>query len=85
MFLENPSVSLLHNIKDTHIAICSPSVLPLFSDNFDYQTKDDFVKGLLMSEEIMEGTIYCHILKSSEYGGAVSSWRMYQSIRYVLC
>lgn len=81
MFLDNSSVTLLHNIKDTHIAICSSSVLPLFSDNFDYQTKDDFVRGLLMSEEIMGSTVYCQILNGGEFGGAVSNWRMYQTLR----
>ncbi|KAJ8919240.1 hypothetical protein NQ315_003823 [Exocentrus adspersus] len=80
IFLENPCVSLMHNLKDTHIAICSPSVLPLFSDNFDFQTKDDFVRGLIMNEEILGSTVYCDILKGSRYGGAVTSWRMYQAL-----
>ncbi|KAJ3658200.1 hypothetical protein Zmor_009954 [Zophobas morio] len=80
IFLDNSSVSLHHNLKDTHIAICSPSVLPLFSDNFDFQTKDDFVKGLLMNEEILGSTVYCHITKGNNYGGAVTDWRMYQAV-----
>lgn len=81
MLLENSSFTLLHNVRDTHIAICSPSVLPLFSDNFDFQTKDDFVRGLLMNEEILGSTVYCHILKDNEFGAAVSNWRMYQVLR----
>lgn len=81
IFLENSSVSIHHNLKDTHIAICSSSVLPLFSDNFDFQTKDDFVRGLLMNEEILGSTVYCSILKGSDYGGAIHNWRTYQSIR----
>jgi len=33
---------------DTHIAICAPEVLMLFSDNFDYQNlKPDFITGML--------------------------------------
>lgn len=79
--MENSSVSLHHNLKDTHIAICSPSVLPLFSDNFDFQTKDDFVKGLLINEEILGSTVYCHVTRGSNFGGGVTNWRMYQSIR----
>lgn len=82
IFLDNKEVSLMHNLKDTHIAICSSSVLPLFSDNFDFQSKDDFVRGLLINEEILGSTIYSHILKSSQYGGAVTNWRMYQALRY---
>ncbi|KAL1509543.1 hypothetical protein ABEB36_004258 [Hypothenemus hampei] len=80
MFLENSSVSIYHNLKDTHITICSSSVLPLFSDNFDFQTKDDFVRGLLMNEEIMGSTVYCNILRGTDYGGAIFNWRTYQSI-----
>lgn len=81
MLLEHSSVTILHNVRDTHIAICSPSVLPLFSDNFDYQTKDDFVRGLLMNEEILGSTVYCTILKGNGYGGAVSNWGMFQMLR----
>lgn len=34
---------------DTHISICAPEVLMLFSDNFDYQNiKKDFVTGGLL-------------------------------------
>ena len=28
-------------------------VPPLFTDNFDYQTKDDFVRGILINEEVI--------------------------------
>ncbi|RZB40661.1 translation initiation factor eIF-2B subunit epsilon [Asbolus verrucosus] len=41
---------------------------------------DDFVKGLLINEEILGSTVYCHIAKGGNYGGAVTSWRMYQAI-----
>lgn len=30
----------------------SPQVAQLFTDNFDYQTRDDFVRGLLVNEEV---------------------------------
>ncbi|CAG9856189.1 unnamed protein product [Phyllotreta striolata] len=80
MFLENPSLSILHNVRDTRIAICSASVLPLFSDNFDFQTKDDLIRGLLMDEEILEGTIYAHVLRGNQFGGAVASWGTYRSL-----
>lgn len=34
------------DLMDTHISICAPEVLMLFSDNFDYQNiKKDFVTG----------------------------------------
>ncbi|KAK5643696.1 hypothetical protein RI129_007541 [Pyrocoelia pectoralis] len=80
ILMDNSSVNIYHNLKDTHIAICSPSVLPLFSDNFDFQTKDDFVRGLLMNEEILGSTIYWHLIKGNQYGAAITNWRMYQSV-----
>jgi translation initiation factor eIF-2B subunit epsilon len=34
------------DLMDTHIAVCAPEVIMLFSDNFDYQNvKRDFVSG----------------------------------------
>ncbi|KAI4462592.1 translation initiation factor eif-2b subunit epsilon [Holotrichia oblita] len=80
VFLENNCVSIHHNLKDTHIAICSPSVLPLFSDNFDFQTRDDFIKGLLINEEILGSTVYWHLIKGNQHGGAITNWRMYQAL-----
>ncbi len=41
------------DLMDTHISICAPSVLMLFSDNFDYQTlRRDFVPSVLAEEEL---------------------------------
>lgn len=71
-----------HDLKYTHVAICSSSVLPLFSDNFDFQTIDDFVRGLLMNEEILGSSLYWYPIKGNQYGGAVTNWRMYQAISY---
>lgn len=80
---DNPLINLHHNLKDTHVSICSASALPLFADNFDFQTKSDFIRGLLMNEEIMGSTIYWHQINSDQYGAAVTNWRMYQLIRSV--
>lgn len=30
----------------------------LFTDNFDYQTRDDFVRGLLVNEEVRKGICF---------------------------
>ncbi len=81
MFNEN--VELRYDLVDTHISICSPVVLPLFSDNFDYQTWDDFVRGILVSEEILDNTIYYHQLEGS-YAANVTNVQMYDAIRLVL-
>lgn len=36
----------------------------LFTDNFDYQTRNDFVRGMLVNEEVRETQVdpYCSVL-----------------------
>lgn len=81
IFIENSVVSIRHDLKDTHIAVCSSSVLPLFSDNFDFQTRDDFIRGLLLNEEIMGSTLYWELISGNQYGSAVTNWRMFEAVR----
>jgi len=65
---------------DTGIAICSSSVLPLFTDNFDFGTIPEFIKGILMNEEIMGNTIYMHRLEKG-YANRVVDYDTYYGIR----
>ncbi|XP_077285723.1 eukaryotic translation initiation factor 2B subunit epsilon [Arctopsyche grandis] len=80
IFLHNADVAIHSDLIDTNIAICSPDVLPLFADNFDFQTRDDFIKGILMNEEILSNTIYYHQLEGDQYAAKISNWQMYQTI-----
>jgi hypothetical protein len=58
------------DLLDTNISICSPEVLMMFSDNFDYQTlKRDFVVGTLSEEELGK-KIYLHVLQVSPVSGS---------------
>ncbi|XP_003457489.1 translation initiation factor eIF2B subunit epsilon [Oreochromis niloticus] len=68
-----------HDLLDSHISICSPQVAELFTDNFDYQTRDDFVRGLLVNEEILGNQIHVHVTKDG-YGVRVSNLLMYDSV-----
>ena len=52
MFQEHKSVQLRYDLLDCHISICSPVVPQLFTENFDYQTRDHFVRGILVNEEV---------------------------------
>ncbi|GFV67959.1 translation initiation factor eIF-2B subunit epsilon [Trichonephila clavipes] len=52
VFQENDEITVHYNLLDSYVSICSPCVPPLFSDNFDYQDMDDFVKGLIVNEEV---------------------------------
>ncbi|XP_071038354.1 translation initiation factor eIF2B subunit epsilon [Parasteatoda tepidariorum] len=79
IFQESEEISIHNDLLDSSISICSPCVPPLFSDNFDYQTMDDFVKGLLVNEELLGNSMYIHISKTG-YGSNISNLCMYDSI-----
>lgn len=79
-FLNNSQISIHHNVVDPQIAICSPLALPLFSDNFDFGTRDDFIKGLLINEEILDSRIYVSFLSNNQYASTISSWLTYQTL-----
>ncbi|XP_030380761.1 translation initiation factor eIF-2B subunit epsilon [Scaptodrosophila lebanonensis] len=80
IFLNNSSVALHHNLLDPQIAIGSPSMLSLFSDNFDFQTRDDFIRGLLINEELLDSRIYVALLPPTQYAHKVNNWLSYQLV-----
>ncbi|XP_075158274.1 eukaryotic translation initiation factor 2B subunit epsilon [Haematobia irritans] len=80
VFMNNSQVVLHHNIIDPQMAIGSPSMLSLFSDNFDFETRDDFVKGILINEEILDSRIYVSLLPREQYARKVNNWLTYQVV-----
>lgn len=79
IFMNNSQISIHHNIVDPQIAICSPLALPLFSDNFDFGNRDDFIRGLLINEEILDSRIYVSFLPNNQYASTVGNWLTYQT------
>lgn len=68
-----------YDLMDCHIDICSPDVLPLFTDNFDYQDlRSDFVCGVL-EQEILGNKIFTHVI-SGEYAARIKDLRTYDSV-----
>lgn len=78
---EDASVQVRRDLFETNVAICSTAVPCLFADNFDFQTKDDFVKGLLINEEILNSTLYVHVV-DGEYVNEVFDWPSYQKVTH---
>ncbi|XP_078177214.1 translation initiation factor eIF2B subunit epsilon-like isoform X2 [Carex rostrata] len=79
LLADNPSLYLRTDLEDCYIDICSPEVLTIFLDNFDYQhLRHHFVKGLL-HDDIMGKKIYMHEIDSS-YTARVDNYRSYDTI-----
>lgn len=79
LLAENSTLSLHNDKQDCYIDICSPEVLSLFTDNFDYQhLRRHFVKGLLV-DDIMGYKIFTHEIQSS-YAARVDNFRSYDTI-----
>lgn len=79
VMLNHKDVQLCYDLQDAGISICSPQVPMLFTDNFDYETRDSFVKGILINEEIMGNTIQIHVVTDA-YGRRVSNMHMYDVV-----
>ncbi|KAJ8682047.1 hypothetical protein QAD02_017839 [Eretmocerus hayati] len=77
-FLEQDRVNIDTALFDTRIYLCSQSVLPLFADNFDFQTMEDLIRGVLMNEEFLDSRIYWELLTAPAYAMPISSWKAYQ-------
>ncbi|KFB49935.1 hypothetical protein ZHAS_00017968 [Anopheles sinensis] len=80
LFVANRNVTVYHGLLDPQIAICSHAALPLFADNFDFLTRDDFVNGVLINEEILNSRIYVAKLGREEYAQRVSNWQTYHMV-----
>ena len=65
---------------DTGITVCSPSVPLLFTDNFDFTCINDFVRGIMIDDEILGNSIYLLRLESG-YANRVVDFDTYHGIR----
>uniref|UniRef100_A0A1A9WGD1 Nucleotidyl transferase domain-containing protein n=1 Tax=Glossina brevipalpis TaxID=37001 RepID=A0A1A9WGD1_9MUSC len=79
-FSHNLEIALLHNLIDPEIAIGSPCMLSLFSDNFDFETRIHFVRGILINEEILGNRIYISLLPRQHYVRKVNNLFSYQIV-----
>jgi hypothetical protein len=52
------TVQQRNDLLEAQVYLCSPYVLHLFTDNFDFETMVDFVKGVLVDEEVSGYTMY---------------------------
>ena len=65
-------INLRFDLLDPGLAICTQAVPPLFSDNFDCQTLDEFIKGVLQ-DDLTDNTIYFQDLRNDAYAGRITN------------
>ncbi|XP_052895949.1 translation initiation factor eIF-2B subunit epsilon-like [Anopheles moucheti] len=80
LFLANRDMVVRHGLLDPQIAVCSHAALPLFADNFDFLTRDDFVRGVLINEKILNNRIYVAELATEEYAMQVNNWQSFHLV-----
>ncbi|XP_026396426.1 translation initiation factor eIF-2B subunit epsilon-like [Papaver somniferum] len=77
---DNPNFEVHSEQEDCHIDICSPVVLSLFADNFDYQhLRRHLVKGLL-DDDVMGYKIFTYEIHQSRYAARVDDFKSYDTI-----
>lgn len=79
IFVENDSVELRYDLLESGIAICTQEVPPLFSDNFDCQTMDEFVKGTL-ENDLTDHTIFVDVIEDQSYAARLHNMLTYMAI-----
>ncbi|XP_003382407.1 PREDICTED: translation initiation factor eIF-2B subunit epsilon-like [Amphimedon queenslandica] len=79
IFEENEEIDIHYDVLDCHISVCSPNVPQLFSDNFDYQTRYHFIRGIIVNEEVLGNYIYAHFI-SDQYAARVSNLQTYEAV-----
>uniref|UniRef100_A0A915BVK3 Translation initiation factor eIF2B subunit epsilon n=1 Tax=Parascaris univalens TaxID=6257 RepID=A0A915BVK3_PARUN len=50
------------DVRDTGIALCSVNISAQFSDNFDFQHRDDVIREIIVNEEILSQYIHVDVL-----------------------
>ena len=73
-------IEVREDLIDCYIDICTPDVLGLWSDNFDYQSvRTSFLFGVLKDYELNGKTIHTHILRE-HYAARLRSLKAYDAV-----
>mmetsp|Transcript_26665 Transcript_26665/g.67014 ORF Transcript_26665/g.67014 Transcript_26665/m.67014 type:complete len:656 (-) Transcript_26665:43-2010(-) len=79
LFKDHPSVDVLGNLVDCRIDVCSPEVLSVMSDHFDYEhLRNDFVRELV-NEDIVGYKFYASFIEG-EYSCRVADIPSYHTV-----
>lgn len=80
IILSHPELDIRQDLIDCRIDICTPEVLSLWSDSFDYQApRKHFLFGVLKDYELNGKTLHTHIIKEN-YAARVHSLKAYDAV-----
>lgn len=80
LLASHPEIDIRHDLIDCSIDICTPDVLSLWSDSFDYQApRKHFLYGVLKDYELNGKTIHTHIIKD-HYAARVRNLKAYDAV-----
>lgn len=80
IILSHAEIDIRQDLIDCNIDICTPDVLSLWSDSFDYQTpRKHFLHGVLKDYELNGKTIHTHII-NDHYAAKVRNLKAYDAI-----
>ncbi len=75
-----PCIDLRADLIDCRIDICTPDVLALWTDSFDYESpRKHFLYGVLKDHELNGKTIHVHVVDDA-YGARVGDLAAYDAI-----
>lgn len=78
--LSHAELDIRQDLIDCNIDICTPEVLSLWSDSFDYQApRTQFLYGVLKDYELNGKTIHTHIIKD-QYAARVRNLKAYDAV-----
>lgn len=80
LITSHAEIDIRQDLIDCSIDICTPDVLSLWSDSFDYQSpRKHFLFGVLKDYELNGKTIHTHIVKG-HYAAKVRNLKAYDAI-----
>lgn len=80
LLTESDQLLVRRDLYDTHVDVCTPELLLLLQDNFDWQDlRRDLLPGILGQFEMLGKTIYTHVI-STEYAMRVHDPHTYDVV-----
>ncbi|KAF2878088.1 heat shock transcription factor 2, partial [Massariosphaeria phaeospora] len=77
---QNQEIDVRHDLIDCGIDICTPDVLALWSDNFDFQApRKGFLQSVLKDYDLNGKTFHTHIVKD-HYAARVKNLHAYDAV-----